>query len=184
MGGLGLVLISLHLALILIGVVVHDLVSLAECVVEGHTSPVVSVTAEVWFWALLFLDFHGDDLNLIIRKANFNFELVWHDELVSLNRVIIVLLLLLLLLLVVVLLINRLLLLVVVIHVLLHLLLGGVHVLLLHWGLLDLLLLLLGHLLLLDLLLILSTVIDLLILLRLLLHFLLWLLLLVCHYST
>ena len=111
----------MDLALVLVGVVVDDLVGLRESVVEDHARSVVSVTAEVGLGTLLLLNFHCHDLNLVVGKTDLHFELVWHDELVSLNRVIVVLLLLLLLLLLFIVSVRLLVVRVVIIHVLVHL---------------------------------------------------------------
>lgn len=89
--------------------------------VESDAGAVVSVTAEVWLWSLLLLDFDGDNLDLVVTQTNFDLELVGHNELISLNGVVVVLLLRLLLLLVVVSLVLLLWLLLIIIHVLLHL---------------------------------------------------------------
>jgi len=76
--------------------VVSLLIGLCECVVESLPGSVVSVTAEIRFHLIGFghLDVHS--FYLIILHSNFYFELVWHDEFVSLDGVKVVLLLVLL----------------------------------------------------------------------------------------
>jgi hypothetical protein len=120
---LGLVLVSLNLALKLVGVVVGDLVGLRKGVVVVHSAAVVTETAEVGLGPLLFVNGDSHDFYLVVSHADFDLELVGHDKLVSLNRVVVIGLLLLLALVYVV----RLLL-----HLLLHLLLLR-HLLFGHW---------------------------------------------------
>ena len=91
---LRLVLVSLHLTLDLIRVEVPCLVSLSEGMVVCDARAVISEAAKVWFGPLLFLDGDRHDFDLVIGEADLNFELVWHNEFISLNRIIVVLLLL------------------------------------------------------------------------------------------
>jgi hypothetical protein len=105
---LSLVLVSLNLSLKLIGVVVGNLIGLGEGVVESHSTAVVTETAEIWLGPLLFIDGDSHDFDLIVGHADFDLELVRHDELVSLNGVVVVWLLLLLALISVVRLLHRL----------------------------------------------------------------------------
>lgn len=90
------VFISLHHSFVLLRMVVSLLIGLCECVVESLPGSVVSVTAEIRFHLIGFghLDVHS--FYLIILHSNFYFELVWHDEFVSLDGVKVMLLLVLL----------------------------------------------------------------------------------------
>ena len=91
---LRLVLICLHLSLDFVRVEVAGLVSLSEGMVIGDARAVISEAAKVWLGSLLLLDSDRHNFDLVVGEADLDFELVGHDELVSLNRVIIVLLLL------------------------------------------------------------------------------------------
>ncbi len=90
MSALGFVLVSLDLAFKLVGVVVSNLVCLGERMVECDTRTVIAETSEVRFWALLFLNDHSHNFNLIVSESHFNLKLVRHHEFVRFNRVVIV----------------------------------------------------------------------------------------------
>jgi hypothetical protein len=92
---LGLVLVSLDLALELVRVVVGDLIGLGESVVEGNSWAVVSETAEVGLGTLLLVNSDSDDFDLVIGHPDFYLKFVWHHELISLDWVVIIWLLLL-----------------------------------------------------------------------------------------
>ena len=70
------------------------LISLREGVMEGDARAIISETTEIWLGSLLFLHVNSHDLDLVISQSNLDFELVWHDELISLNGVVVILLLL------------------------------------------------------------------------------------------
>ena len=55
---------------------------------------VISEAAKVWLGPLLLLDSDCHDFDLVISEADLDFELVGHNEFISLNRIVVVLLLL------------------------------------------------------------------------------------------
>ena len=87
---LGLVLIRLHLSLDLLRMVVLCLISLREGVMVRDASPVVAEASEVWFLFLLLLNGNSHDFHLVVSQTDLDLELVWHHELVSLDRVVVV----------------------------------------------------------------------------------------------
>jgi len=95
MGRLGFVLVSLNLALELVGMVVGDLIGLGEGMVVSDAGAVVTETAEVGFGPLLLIDCYSNDFNLVVGHADFDLELVGHHKLVSFDRVVVIGLLLL-----------------------------------------------------------------------------------------
>lgn len=62
----------------------------------SHSRAVITVTAEIWLGSLLLLNFNSNDLDLVVGEADFNFELIRHNKLISLDRIVVILLLLLL----------------------------------------------------------------------------------------
>jgi len=62
--------------------------------VVGDAVAIVAEAAEVRLRALLLLDCHSHDFDLVIGEADFDLKLRRHLELVRLNRIIVVLLLL------------------------------------------------------------------------------------------
>ena len=85
LGGLGLVLVSLNLALDLVRVEVSSLIGLCERVMVGDSGPVVPETSKVGLRSLLLFNSDSHDLDLVVGKADLNFELVGHDEFVGFN---------------------------------------------------------------------------------------------------
>ena len=73
------------MSLNLVRVEVAGLISLSECMVVSDARAVISEAAKVWLGPLLLLDSDCHDFDLVISEADLNFELVGHDELVSLN---------------------------------------------------------------------------------------------------
>ena len=73
---------------------VSCLIGLREGVVVRDASAIISEAAEVLLGSLLFLDSNSNDFDLIIGETDLNFELVGHNEFISLNRIVVVLLLL------------------------------------------------------------------------------------------
>lgn len=116
---LSLLLVSLNLSLILIRMVVNNLVCLWECMVISDSWSIISVTSEVGLGPLLLFNFNSYNFDLVVWESNFNFELGWHNKLISLNWVVVILLLLLLLLIHVL----------ILVHVSLHLILLLLHLL-------------------------------------------------------
>ena len=93
--GLGLVLVSLHHALVTLRVIRGRLICLRERVMVSLTGFIVSEAANIWLHAALLFDLNGNDLNLVVSQANFYFEHLRHDEFICFNRIEVVLLLLL-----------------------------------------------------------------------------------------
>jgi len=70
--------------------VVLCLISLREGVMVRDASPVVAEASEVWFLFLLLLNGNSHDFHLVVSQTDLDLELVWHHELVSLDRVVVV----------------------------------------------------------------------------------------------
>ena len=91
---LSFVLVGLDLSFNFIWMEVLGLVSLREGMMVSDSIPVVPETSEVGLRTLLLLYLDSHDLHLVVGEADLHLELVGHDELVGLDRIVVVLLLL------------------------------------------------------------------------------------------
>ena len=82
---LRLVLICLNLSLDLVRVEVPGLIGLGEGVMVGDSITVVAEATEIGLGALLLLNRHSHDFNLVIGEADLNLELGRHLEFISFN---------------------------------------------------------------------------------------------------
>jgi len=60
----------------------------------GDSTPVIPETSKVGLGTLLFFNGNSHNFDLIIGKADLDFELVWHNKFISFDRIIVGLLLL------------------------------------------------------------------------------------------
>ena len=60
----------------------------------SDASTIISKAAKVWLGSLLLLDGDCHNFDLVIGEADLDFELIGHNEFISLNRIVVVLLLL------------------------------------------------------------------------------------------
>ena len=72
---------------------VSRLIRLSEGVMIRDARAIVTETTEVAFGSLLLFNGDSDNFDLVVSEADLNFELVWHDEFVSFDRIVVILLL-------------------------------------------------------------------------------------------
>ena len=78
----------------LVRVEVAGLIGLSESMMVSDACSIISEAAKVRLWPLLLLDSNCHDFDLVVGKADLNFELVGHNKFISFNRIVVVLLLL------------------------------------------------------------------------------------------